>query len=153
MPSWRKETTLRRLGLATDYDTGAAHDLYTITGGCLVVTELFAHVTVAGDGTALPQLIFTPTGGGAAVDISGAAAGVAWAINTLLMCNGVAATLLVASIGLAHGATGVEQWAGPMIFTPGVISITNAAGADATLMMDWYLSYRRGCEQTQVVIS
>ena len=102
---------------------------------------MFGHVVVACTGALLvPVLTFTPTGGGAATNICTLAVGAIWPVNSVLTWNGLLATALVATIGVGHGATGVETFAGALTFVPGVIRVTNAP-ADATAVIDWYISY------------
>ena len=148
---WRQEGNRVRLGTNADWAAGGNFNIFTITGGPIRITSMFGHVVVACTGALLvPVLTFTPTGGGAATNICTLAVGAAWPINTVLMWNGLLATALVASIGIGHGATGVETFAGALTFVPGVIRVTNAP-ADATAVIDWYISYQE-CRQGSAVV-
>jgi len=111
---------------------------------------MFGLVTVACTGALLvPVITFTPTGGGAASNICTLAVGAIHPINRVLAWNGLLATALVGTIGIGHGATGVETFAGVLTMIPGVISITNAP-ADATAVIDWYISYIRSVQASVV---
>lgn len=125
-----------------DWAAAANFDIFTIANACVRVTSIFGHVTAAATGAnATPLLSFTPTGGGALTNICTVALAAAWPINSVLMWDGLLATVLVATIGIGHGATGVETFAGGLTFVPGVIRITNAGANDATLAVDWYITY------------
>ena len=148
-----QEKHVRRVGTNADWAAGGNFDIFTITGAPVRVTALFGHVITAFTGAVpTPLLSFTPTGGGALTNISTIAVAAAWAINTLLMWNGLLATALVASIGIGHGATGVETFAGFLTFVPGVIRITNGGVLDGTGMVDWYISYVV-CDPTSLIVA
>jgi len=139
---YRQESIIRRVGTNADWAAAGNFNIFTITGGPIRITSLFGHVTVAATGAAAtPLFSFTPTGGGALTNMCTIAVAAAWAINSVLMWNGLLATALVATIGIGHGATGVETFAGYLTLIPGVIRITNAGAADATLVVDFYMSY------------
>ena len=148
---WRPESTAVRIGTNADWAAAGNFNLFTITGGPILITSLFGHVTVAATGAnATPLFSFTPTGGGALTNMCTIAVAAAWAINSVLMWNGLLATALVASIGIGHGATGVETFAGSLTAIPGIIMTTNAGAADATLVVNFYMRYLK-CRQESVV--
>lgn len=149
---WRQEGNRVRIGTNADWVAGGNFNIFTITGGPVRITSLFGHVVTAFTGAVpTPLLSFTPTGGGALTNICAIAVAVAWPVNTLLMWDGLLATALVASIGVGHGATGVETFAGALTFVPGVIRVTNAGGADATAVVDWYVSYFECRQESNIV--
>lgn len=135
--------SVRRPGLYTDID-GTGADLFTITGGPVLVWRLFGHVTtLIGAGLAVPQLWFTPTGGGAITALCAAAASIAAdAVNTLYTWTGLLAGLLTPGVGIGHlDLTGAEAgFASPIAMTAGVISLVNAVDALAGVI-DWYITY------------
>lgn len=148
---WRQRTPVVRLGTNADWVGGGNFNIFTITGGPVRIHSMFGHVTTVFAGAVpTPLLSFTPTGGGALTNICTIAVAAAWAVNTILTWNGLLATALVATIGIGHGATGVETFAGSLVFVPGVIRVTNAGGADATAVVDWYIEYTE-CRQESVV--
>lgn len=133
----------RRPGLYTDID-GTGADLFTIANSPVLVYALFGHVTtVIGAGLAVPQLQFTPTGGGAQTVLCAAAASIDGdAVNTLYTWTGLIAGLLTPGVGIGHlDLTGAEAgFAHPITFTPGVIALTNAVDA-LSGVIDWYIVY------------
>ena len=148
---WRQEGNRVRLGTNADWVAGGNFNIFTITGGPIRITSMFGHVVVACTGALLvPVLTFTPTGGGAATNICTLAVGAIWPVNSVLTWNGLLATALVATIGVGHGATGVETFAGALTFVPGVIRVTNAP-ADATAVIDWYISYIECRQESNIV--
>ena len=139
---YRIERPVVRVGTNADWVAAGNFNIFTITGGPIRITALFGHVTTAFTGaTATPLFSFTPTGGGALTNMCTIAVAAAWPINSVLMWNGLLATALVASIGIGHGATGVETFAGALTLVPGVIRITNAGAGDATGVVDFYMEY------------
>lgn len=147
---WRQRAPVVRIGTNADWVAGGNFNIFTITGGPVRIHSMFGHVVTAFTGAVpTPLLSFTPTGGGALTNICTIAVAAAWAINAILTWNGLLATALVATIGIGHGATGVETFAGSLVFVPGVIRVTNA-GADATAVVDWYIEYTE-CRQESVV--
>ena len=135
--------SVRRPGLYTDID-GTGADLFTITGGPVLVYALFGHVTtLIGAGLAVPDLSFTPTGGGALTALCAAAASIANdAVNTLYTWTGLLAGLLTPGVGIGHlDLTGAEAgFASPITLTAGVISLVNAVDSVAGVI-DWYITY------------
>lgn len=151
---YRQETNIVRVGTNADWVGAGNFNIFTIAGGPIRITSLFGHVTVAATGAAAtPLFSFTPTGGGALSNMCTIAVAAAWAINSVLMWNGLLATALVATIGIGHGATGVETFAGHLTLLPGVIRITNAGAADATLVVDFYMSFIRCVQGARVAVN
>lgn len=140
---YREERLVVRRGTNADWDPAANFNIFTITGGPIRIISLFGHVTTVFAGAnATPLFSFTPTGGGALTNMCTIAVAAAWAVNSVLMWDGLLATALVATIGIGHGATGVETFAGALTLVPGVIRITNAGANDATGVVDFYMSYK-----------
>lgn len=139
----RAYRTVRRPGLFTDID-GTGANLFTITGGPVLVYSLVGHVTtVIGAGLAVPQLWFTPTGGGGVTALCDAAASIAAdAVNTLYTWTGLLAGLLTPGVGIGHlDLTGAEAgFVSPLTLTAGVISLVNAVTA-VSGVIDWYIAY------------
>ena len=135
--------TARRPGLFTDID-GTGADLFTIAGGPVQLIALFGHVTtVIGAGLAVPDLSFTPTGGGALTALCAAAAAINLdAVNTLYTWTGLLAGLLTPGVGIGHlDLTGAEAgFNSPITLTAGVISLVNGVTA-VSGVIDWYVAY------------
>ena len=139
----RQERTLRRIGTNADYTPGGNFNIFGITGGPIKITGMFGHVTVACTGALLvPLITFTPTLAGAASNLCTVAVGAAHALNVVLTWDGLLASVLAPTVGVGHGQSGaVESFdGGYIICMPGIISITNAT-ADATGVIDWYMSF------------
>ena len=143
MTQVRAYRACRRPGLYTDID-GTGADLFTIAGGPIQAIALFGQVTtIIGAGLAVPQLWFTPTGGGGVTALCAAAASIAAdAVNTLYTWTGLLAGLLTPGVGIGHlDLTGAEAgFANPITMTPGVISLVNAIDA-LSGVIDWYIAY------------
>ena len=133
---------LHRVGDNADI-TGGLVNIFTIANFSIRVIGLIAHVTTAGTGGCTVLVRFTPTGGGAVSDFCAVSACTTWPINTLLTYNGQGTDALGATVGIGHAASGVEMWLGGASLCPGVLSMTTGAN-DATLVIDWYLSYKVG---------
>ena len=137
---------VRRYGQAWGTDLGtAAWDIFTITGGDILVTSLYGIVTtlIAG-GAPVPRIQFTPTAGAAPAltPMCAAAADIiADAIDTIYTWDGTIAGQLapagVASVGV--GYAGMEV--GYQVLVPGVISITDADNNATGGVIDWILHY------------
>lgn len=141
-----KERTLVRVGTNADYTPGGDFDIFTIAGGPIAVTGLFGHVRVACTGAALvPLLSYYPaiTGIGAISAIATVAVGAAHVVDTILVWDGLLASVLAPSVGLGHGQSGpVESFdGGYIVMLPGIFLVVNAT-ADATAEIDWYLTYK-----------
>jgi hypothetical protein len=153
----RQERTLRRIGTNADYTPGGNFNIFTITGGPIKITGMFGHVRIACTGAALvPLITFTPTGGGAASAMCTVAVGAAHAINVVLAWDGTLAGVLAPTVGVGHGQAGPASAqgfvAGGIMAIPGIISITNAT-ADATAVIDWYMSFFPLTEAASVTIN
>jgi len=151
----RQEKVVRRVGIGPgvggDWSPAANFNIFNIAGGPVKITGIWGHVTAVFAGNATPIVSHTPTGGVAAnmCVIAGAAA---YALNTFLTWDGsltaVSGVLRASgSVGFTQSTDSVglpataESWAGPIVAVPGIIRITNGWAADATGMVDWYLSY------------
>ena len=136
--------TVRRPGVALELGT-ATFNIYTITGSPVLVFSLFGHATQLIAGTALPQLEFLPTGGGAQSDLSAAAADIDTdAINTLYTWTGLIAGLLTPCVGIGHlDLTGAQaMFTSPITLVPGTIIVTDATAVAVTGgLIDWYITY------------
>lgn len=149
----RQEKTVRRVGQAAgvggDWSPAADFGIFTIAGGPIKITSMFGHVTAVFAGAnAIPLITY-----GAANALCVVAVAAAFALNSLLVWDGsltAVSGVLRATAALAHsqstGSVGTaataESWAGPILCLPGQINIVNAGGAaDATGVVDWYLSY------------
>lgn len=133
-----------RVGTNADYVAGGNFNIFTIQNYCIVVHQLFGHVTAAFTG-AVPTILlrFTPTAGAGISSIATVSVGAAHALGTLLTWSGLAAGVLTPlAAGWSDAGTATNGFAGgTMNFIPGVISVTNAGGADATACIDWYIVY------------
>ncbi len=134
---------VRRFGEAIGTDLGtAAWDIFEINGGDILVTHLYGIVTtlIAG-GAPVPRVQFTPDGGALTPMCAAAADIITDAIDTIYTWDGALASLLapagVASVGVGHAGFSVNY----QILVPGVISITQAAGAATGGVVDWVLHY------------
>ena len=140
----RQFRTVRRAGVALELGT-ATFNIFTITGGPLLVYSIIGHCTELIAGTAIPRLQFTPTGGGAQTGLCAAAADIdADAINTLYTWTGLLAGLLTPCVGIGHLDLTAAQagFALPLTFTSGVIALTDATGVAVTGgLIDWYITY------------
>ena len=144
---------VRRQGLYTDIDGGAATPLFTITGGPVQLIAIVGHVTtVIGAGAAVPNLSFTPTGGGGITELSDAAASIANdAVNTMYQYSGLLAGLLTPGVGIGHLSCDAELgFIDPITLCAGVISLVN--GVDAVSgVIDWYIMYLPMADGTVIV--
>jgi len=139
----RQEKTARRIGTNADFTPGGNFNIFRVTGGPIKITFMFGHVTIACTGAVLVPLIqFTPTLAGAASALCTVAVGAAHAQNVVLMWDGLLASVLAPTAGVGHGQSGgVESFdGGTILVMPGIISIVNAT-ADATAVIDWYMSF------------
>ncbi len=152
----RQEKTVRRAGVGPgvggDWSPAANFNIFNIAGGPVRITGIWGHVTAVFAGAnATPIVSHTPTGG-AAANMSVIAVAAAFALNTFLTWDGsltaVSGVLRAsAAVGFTQSTDSVgtaataESWAGSIVAVPGIIRITNAGAADATGMVDWYLSY------------
>ena len=142
-----QEQGIRRTGTiagGADWD-GTNFDIFTIIGGPIKVRSIGAHVTALCVGGLVPQLNFTPAGGGAASVICAAAAGVAWPVDTIVTFDGAVATPLAATAQLGHSLpdpVGAEGFLNGQVlyFVPGVISVINGV-ADLTAVLDWFMTF------------
>jgi len=142
-----KHQGIRRTGTiagGADWD-GTNFDIFTIIGGPIKITSFGALVTAVCVGGLVPQLNFTPAGGGAASVMSAAAAGVAWPVDTIVTFDGAVAAALAATANLGHSLTdpvGAESFftGGSLMVVPGVINIINAV-ADLTAVLDWFMTF------------
>lgn len=152
----RQEKGIRRVGTNADWTPGGNFNIFNIANGCIHVERIWGHVTAVCAGAVLvPFLNFTPAGGGAASALCTLAVGAGHAVDVILTWSGIAAGILTPTAALGHSAvsgTATETWSGErMILTPGIISITNAT-ADATAVIDWYMSFRQFDENTEVTV-
>lgn len=152
----RQEKTQRRIGTAADYVVGGNFNIFQIVGGPISITWMMGHVTNVFAGVATPLITFTSALSGAASNMCTVAGAVAWPLNTLLVWTGLLAGALIATATIGHSQAGLaetEMWNGGEIrCVPGTIGITNAGGADATGVLDWYLSYIPLTPISEVVI-
>jgi len=149
----RQERTVRRVGrvagVGGDWSPAADFQIFTIAGGPVKITSMFGHVTAVFAGAnAIPLITI-----GAANAICVVAVAAAFALNSLLVWDGsltavsgvlraTAALLHSQSTGSVGTAATAESWAGPILCMPGIVTIVNVGGAaDATGVVDWYLSY------------
>ena len=149
----RQERTVRRFGRAAgvggDWSPAADFNIFTIAGGPIKITSMFGHVTAVFAGAnAIPLITL-----GAANALCVVAAAAAFALNALLVWDGsltAVSGVLRATAALSHSqssdsigtAASAESWAGTILCMPGAINIVNVGGAaDATGVVDWYLSY------------
>jgi len=136
---------LRRPGRVGDWSIGATpFNIFGIVGGSIIVKALYGHATLAAAGAAqTPRMSYNPTANPGVVNISAAVGAAATPINTLFTWSGVAAGLLTRSaLGWMDATTVTEAFVGGyMTFGPGIIGVTNAAAADADLVVDWYIFY------------
>jgi len=149
----RQEKTVRRTGLAAgvggDWSPAADFGIFTIAGGPIRITGLFGHVTAVFAGAnAIPLITY-----GAANALCVVAVAAAFPLNSLLVWDGsltAVSGVLRATAALAHNqstdsvgtAATAESWYGSILCLAGQINIVNAGGAaDATGVVDWYLSY------------
>ncbi len=133
---------VRRAGLFTDID-GTGADLFTITGGPVSVIAIVGLVTtIIGAGLAVPNLSFTPTGGGAITELSDAAASIAAdAVNTMYTYSGLLAGQLIPGPGIGHLACDADiGFINPITLCAGVISLVNAVNA-VSGVIDWFICY------------
>jgi len=149
----RQERTVRRIGRAAgvggDWSPAADFGIFTIAGGPIRITGMFGHVTAVFAGAnAIPLITY-----GAANALCVVAVAAAFALNSLLVWDGsltAVSGVLRETVALAHSqvtdsvgtpAT-AESWVGTILCLPGQINIVNVGGAaDATGVVDWYLSY------------
>jgi hypothetical protein len=135
--------SVRRVGVAATDLPAAAFNIFRIWNCPVFVQFMFGHVTTIIAGAATPLIQFTPTTGGAITPLCTAALSIDTdAVGTVYTWDGAVATALAptAAIGLAD--TTETLWAGNyVLLVPGIISITNA-GALATGVIDWYISYQ-----------
>jgi len=151
----RQEKTVRRAGVGPgvggDWSPAANFNIFNIAGGPVRITGIWGHVTAVFAGTATPIVSHTPTGG-AAANMCVIAVAAAYALNTFLTWDGsltaVSGVLRAsAAVGFTQSTDSVgtpataESWVGTIVAVPGIIRITNGGVADATGMVDWYLSY------------
>ena len=164
----RQERTARRIGQAAgvggDWSPAANFNLFTITGGPIKITSLFGHVTAAFAGAAATPLLSLTPAGGVANAIAVIAVAAAFALNTLLIWDGsltAVSGVLRATPALGHNqstdsigtAATASSWAGSIFAIPGVISVVNAGAADATGVVDWYLTYIPLTSVSNVVVN
>ena len=149
----RQERTVRRVGrvagVGGDWSPAADFQIFTIAGGPVKITSMFGHVTAVFAGAnAIPLICI-----GAANPLCVVAVAAAFALDSLLVWDGsltAASGVLRETVNLLHsqssdsvGTPGTaESWTGPILCMPGIITIVNVGGAaDATGVVDWYLSY------------
>lgn len=139
----RAYRTVRRAGVAAEIGT-AAFNIFTVANGVVAIKYLFGVVTQLINGTALPRLQHTPTGG-ALTPLCVAAADIDTdAVNTIYTWTGlVGGTLTPGAVIGVSDLNANAQWSGGLnILVPGVISVTDATGV-AVLggLIDWYVIY------------
>lgn len=143
-----KERTIFRTGTNVDFAIPPVNvNLFNIAGGPIAVTGMFGHVTVAFTGALVtPLLQYFPavTGVGGVTAICTVAVGAAHAVDVILTWDGLLASVLAPTVGLGHGQSGpVESFdGGYILMLPGVVRMNNAGGADATAVVNWYMTYR-----------
>jgi hypothetical protein len=147
--------TTRRIGTALDFVAGGNFNIFSIQNSCILIRKMWGHVTVVGAGVATPFFNFTPVGGVGPSAFCALAVAAAWAADSLVTWSGVqaAALTLVGQVGHSVPSGGAnETWLGSdIICCPGIVSITNAAGADATLVIDFYIQWYPGAPNAAVV--
>jgi hypothetical protein len=136
----RQEKALKRLGVAAE-GASAAYNLFTITGGDILVTGFYGKVRVLIAGAATPRIQFTPAGLALTPMVTAADSIDTDAVNTLYTTDFALAT----KFNPTNAATGVGlvAWGstvGYQILVPGVISVTNA-GAAYTGIIDYTILY------------
>lgn len=129
---------VKRTGLATDLTALANVNLFQITGGDILVVQLYGKVTtVIGAANTTLRIQATPTGG-AITPMSAASAAInADAVDTIYSITGAIAAAVAISAGLG---VGVGQLTNFLIVVPGVIQLTVGAFV-TTGVIDWTLSY------------
>ncbi len=138
-----QEKGIARIGTNGDYTPGGNFNIFTVTGQ-VVVTNMWGHVRVACTGALLvPLPTHTPTIGAAGSAICTVAVGAIWPLGTVLTWSGLLAGVLAPTAGVGHGQAGVVESfdGGGIILMPGILSIVNAT-ADATAVIDWYVTYK-----------
>ncbi len=144
--------TVRRPGLFTDID-GTGADLFTITGGPVQIIAIVGHVTtLIGAGACVPDLSFTPTGGGALTALAAAAASIANdAVNSMYTWSGLLAGQITVGPGIGHLACDADiGFINPITLCAGVISLVNAVSA-LSGVIDWYACYLPMADGTLIV--
>jgi hypothetical protein len=147
---------LRRAGVVGgDWATGAAFNIFTITGGAIMVHALYGHVTTAGGAAQTPRLRYWQNDIAAWNWISAALVAAATPINNIFAWSGVAIGVLTRSaLGWMDATTATESFIGGyMTFGPGIIGVANPAAADAALIVDWYIFYEAVSIDTVVAVA
>lgn len=146
----------RRIGTNADYTPGGNFNIFQIQNACVVIHEMWGHVTTACTGALLvPQINFTPAGGGGATVFCAAAAGAAHAVDVMLAWSGLVAGVLTPTATLGHSdclTAATEGFAAGVSLkvVPGIINIINAT-ADATATIDWYVVWSPGAPNAIIV--
>jgi len=128
-----------RPGVATDL--AGAWNIFTITGGPIIMTELWGHVTTIIANAAVPILTFVTTLGA----VAAATATIMVTLNTdapgtVYTWSGALAGVPGPAAALGMAAAGETTMAGNYcIFVPGTLYFTNAVAA--TGIIDWYMNY------------
>lgn len=131
---------VRRPGVATDLAAVATVNIFTVSGGDILLTHIYGIVTVGpiGAGLTTLDLQHTPTGGVATAMCAASAAINTDAVNTIYTITGAVAGAMVASAGLGVGVASMVT--NMQVLVPGII-LLNVAVAVNTGTIDWILHY------------
>ncbi len=126
----------RRMIATAAYDiAGSPHALFTIAGGNIMITLLYAETTAIEAAGSTGQITFDPTGVGADID---------WDDGTLNYNAQIGEITLIPMDVVFPATQGVAiacpAWPYNYICPPGVIEFTVAA-FDMTGSIEWYLFY------------
>ena len=128
-----KQTTAKKTAA-----TPVTQNLFTISGGGIVLTDLIGHITTAiAAGANNAKIVYTSTGG-AAVDLCATVDIASAAIRKVLTITGVKADAMAISAdeGVVVNAVALA----PIRLMPGVISLNCSAGT--TGVIDFEIAYR-----------
>jgi hypothetical protein len=137
-----------RTGVAVDLATQHLFNIFTISGGDIVLLDIIGKVMFVKAGTAQTlELGFTPTGGARTILAIASATTTGDVANKYYTWDGVLGTaVLVAQTADAIGVGAVGSvLAGTSsarnVLCAGVLDITSAGANDITGLVDWYVRY------------
>jgi len=132
----------RNVGVLADMQASPVN-LFRVSGGPVLMTQLWGHVIAAPTNAAVPILTFDPDGAGAAVAVATIMVTLAtYVVGDIIVWAGTVgapAPINCAALGMAAALETVM--AGNFtIMVPGLLYYTNAV-VDTTGIIDWYINY------------
>ena len=140
-----------RTGVAADCATQHAVDMFTISGGDILVLGMYGKVMAAKDaGAQLLTLQYTPTGGAVTALCLVSLTTATDAINSIYTITGVATDAMILTQIGAGAILGIGQFQGnalgtiksQLVLAPGIINLLTTVANDITGLINWTVLYQ-----------